>query len=176
MDGKKSRWRTQKNGLPQGLVLAPMLFNIYTNDQPEFTDIKRFIHADDLCLATQSRSFETIEIELSDALEHLTEYYKRNCLNANPGKTQVCAFHLNNHQANRKLNIICDNNRLDNDQYPVYLGVTLDQTLSFAEHVRKTKMKVATRNNLLGKLANSNWGADPRMLRTTALALSYSTA
>ena len=67
MDGKKSRWRTQKNGLPQGSVLAPTLFNIYTNDQPEFVNIRRFIYADDLCLATQSTTFETIEQRLTDA-------------------------------------------------------------------------------------------------------------
>ena len=54
--------------------------------------------------------------------------------------------------------------------------MTLDRTLSFKEHTRKVKAKVATRNNLLSKLANSNWGADPSTLRSTALALSYSSA
>ena len=38
------------------------------------------------------------------------------------------------------------------------------------------KMKVATRNNLLKKLANSKWGTNARIIRTTALALCYSTA
>ena len=176
MNGRKSRWQTQKNGLPQGSVLAPTLFNIYTNDQPEFENIRRFIYADDLCLATQSKNFQTIERRLTDALKSLTDYYTKNSLNANPAKTQVCAFHLNNHQANTKLNITWNGETLQNDCFPVYLGVTLDRTLSFAEHVRKVKAKVAARNNLLGKLANSSWGADPKTLRTTALALSYSTA
>ena len=36
-------------------------------------------------------------------------------------------------------------------------------------------MKVATRNNLLKKLANSKWGTNARTIRTTALALCYST-
>ena len=176
MDGRKSRWRKQKNGLPQGSVLAPTLFNIYTNDQPEFPDIRRFIYADDLCLATKLTTFETIEKRLTDALSQLTEYYNRNSLNANPGKTQVCAFHLKNHIANKKLKVQWNGQQLEHTDFPVYLGVTLDRTLTYSAHVKKVKGKVATRNNLLAKLANSNWGTDPRTLRTTALALSYSTA
>ena len=50
---KKSRWRQQRNGLRQGSVLAPLLYNIYTNDQPAKERTSRFIYADDLCITSQ---------------------------------------------------------------------------------------------------------------------------
>ena len=176
LDGRRSRWRLQKNGLPQGSVLAPTLFNIYTNDQPHFENIRRFIYADDLCLATQAESLEAIERRLTNALSGLSDYYKANYLNANPGKTQVCAFHLKNYIARRKLEIVWEGKRLGSVDYPVYLGVTLDRTLSFNEHTRKLKAKIASRNNLINQLVTSKWGADPKTLRTSALALCYTTA
>ena len=149
MDGRRSRWQKQKNGLPQGSVLAPMLFNIYTNDQPQFQNIWRFIYADDLCTATQFKSFFAIERQLTNALRSLSDYYKKWFLNANPGKNRVCAFHLNNHQPQRKLKIQRDKKMLENCKHPVYLGVTLNRTLSFKEHTTKlTIKKLSNRNNL----------------------------
>ena len=65
---------------------------------------------------------------------------------------------------------------LENIAYPKYLGVTLDRTLNYKQHILNTKMKVATRNNLLKILANSKWGTNARAIRSTALALCYSTA
>ena len=44
------------------------------------------------------------------------------------------------------------------------------------QHIQNTSIKVATRNNLLTKLATSKWGENPSTIKTTPLALSYSTA
>ena len=54
--------------------------------------------------------------------------------------------------------------------------MTLDRTFSCKQHIQNTKMKVATRNNLGKKLANSKWGTNASIIRTAALALCYSIA
>lgn len=48
--------------------------------------------------------------------------------------------------------------------------------MSFKSHIDKLGERISPRNNLVDILANSSWGADPHMLRTTSLALCYSTA
>ena len=176
LNDKKSRWRSQKNGLPKGSVLAPLLFNIYTNDQPLHTDCGRFIYADDLCITTQRRDFQHVEHTLELALDEMSIYYSSNHLKPNLAKTQICCFHLRNREAQRKLDVTWNSLELDHYPNPIYLGVTLDRTLSFKQHALNTKAKVNTRNNLLRKLTNSRWGAHPDTVRTTALALCFSTA
>ena len=95
---------------------------------------------------------------------------------ANPKKTRVTAFHLQNKEAKRSLKVEWNKTELENTTHPKYPGVTLDRSLSYKQYIQNTTMKVPTRNNLLTKLVTSKWGTNPRTMRTTALALSYSTA
>jgi len=176
LDGKRSRKSRQRNWLPQGSVLAHTLINIYTNDQPVIGETKSFVYARDLCVAAQSNKFHEVEAHLGEAPEELTPYYVTNHLRTNPAKTQVCVFHLRKKEAEHELNISWNGIPLKHSPKPVYLGVTLHCTLTYKEHILKTKAKVNTRNNVLNKIAKSKWGANKHTIQSTALALYYSVA
>jgi len=66
--------------------------------------------------------------------------------------------------------------RLKHDAHPVYLGVTLDRSLSDREHLTHSAAKLKNQNNLIAKLAGTSWGASKSTLHTSALVLCYSVA
>ncbi|UYV70771.1 hypothetical protein LAZ67_8000553 [Cordylochernes scorpioides] len=175
LNNKKSRPRTLNNGLPQGSVLAPLLFNVYTADIPA-TNSQKFLYADDIALLHQEQSFSTLEQILNEDLKKLENFFSKWHLIPNPSKTVSSVFHLNNHKANRPLKLTFCNKPLSHDPCPKYLGVTLDRSLTFRQHLEKTRDKLKTRNNIMTRLAGTTWGCGADTLRTTALALVYSVA
>ena len=57
-----------------------------------------------------------------------------------------------------------------------YLGITLDRTLTYRQHVENQSKKLTSRVALLRGLAGSSWGAGADTLRTGTLTLVHSTA
>lgn len=175
VDNSSSKFKTLNNGLPQGSVLAPILFNLYLSDIPN-TSSEKFIYADDIALAFPHSDFEIIEKTLSTDLKILKNYFHEWRLCPSPIKTEVSCFHLNNQQKFRELKVTFDNTFLKHNFNPKYLGVKLDSSLNFKAHLEDLSLKLKTRNNILQKLAGTSWGADAPTLRTAALALVFSAA
>ncbi len=74
-------------------------------------------------------------------------------------KTGSSIFHLHNARAKRELNIFIKGQRIKHDPKPTYLGITLDCSLTYHDHLKKTAAKISSQNNLLCKLAGTSWGA-----------------
>ena len=155
LNNEHSRWRKQNNCLSQGSVISPILFNIYTNDQPIHYGTRNFIYADDLCVTAQYSSITEVET-IGDALEELTQCYRSNSMRENPDKTQVTAFHHRNKEANRSLKVEWNRTKLENIPH---LCVTLDRTLCYKEHIHNTKMKVAHPQQSTKKVAQFEMGS-----------------
>lgn len=91
-----------KNGFPQGSVVAPLLFNVYSNDMPEIL-ARKFTYADDIAVTTQHKHLKETGRLLITNLATLGNYYRKWGLKPKPNKSEVCAFHLSNRQANTEL-------------------------------------------------------------------------
>ena len=105
--GGKSRLRRLKNGVPQGSVLAPILFSIYINDLSPTTS-KLYAYADDLTIVHSTAEWSSLEKTLNQDMAILSLYLQIWRLKFSKSKTVSTAFHLNNMEAKRELNIIVD--------------------------------------------------------------------
>ena len=102
--GQQSRLKRINNGVPQGSVLSPLLFNVYIADLP-LTNSKKYGYADDIALLKVHRDWNTIEETLSQDMYILSTWLKQRRLKLSEAKTVSATFHLNNREAKRELNV-----------------------------------------------------------------------
>ena len=174
-DSKQRRLLRLKNGVPQGSVLAPLLFNIYTYDLPSMIS-RKFAYADDLVLLHSSGNWKNLEGTLSQDMSTFSAYLQTWRLKLSHTRTVTAAFHLNNREAKRELKIYNNGRLLPFCPTPTYLGVKLDRSLTFRHHLVALRKKLSSRVTLLRRLVGSGWGAGAKTLRIATLSLVHSTA
>ena len=96
---------------------------------------------------------------LNQDMQALHQYLERWRLKLSMVKTTTTAFHLNNKDIQCHLHVSVNSADLPNNDHPVHLGVMLDHTLTYRQHIESLKRKVNGRNDLLLFLAGSSWGA-----------------
>ena len=104
---------------------------------------------------------------MEEALSELKQYYRKKQSASESGT----AFHIRTKEAKRSVKIKWNNSDPKNTAYPKCLGVNLDRTLSYNEHIQNIKMKVDTKET-----SKSKWGTNASTIRTTSLSLCNSVA
>lgn len=65
--------------------------------------------------------------------------------------------------------------QLRNTRTLKYLGVTLDRSHTYPQHLKNIQDKTKMHVNLIQKLTGMTWGATAKTLQSSSLALVYST-
>ena len=121
-NGKRSKLRRLKNGVSQGSVLAPLLFNIDISDLP--TNVSRkYAYADDPAVMHADGDWLAVERVLSKDMATLGEYIQSWKLKLSTTNTVSAAFHHNNKKAKHELKVKYNNKTLLFCSEPKYLSI-----------------------------------------------------
>jgi hypothetical protein len=162
IDGHDSNKSSITCGVPQGSVLGPQLFIIYTNDLPtNLSFCKSILFADDTNLFKTSKNLDDLFIQANFDLQIITEWFQSNQLSLNTSKTHYILFTLSTKNTS-EYHIQLAGEIIERKQYVRFLGLIVDERLSWKYHanyvsgrltsalfaLRRTK-NLASRDNLL---------------------------
>ncbi|XP_073962004.1 uncharacterized protein [Choristoneura fumiferana] len=160
-NGSHSTPRLIWQGLPQGSVLSPLLYSLYTHDLDEavspFCNILQY--ADDIALYASSHSVEVATCNLNQALFYLGEWLAVHGLSLSVSKCSVVPF--TRKRSFPPVEVAFNNQLIPVSKQVKFLGVTLDSRLSGCPHIDSTVKKCQSNINILRCLSGVWWGAHP---------------
>lgn len=134
--GSKSYKVQMTAGLAQGTVLNPLLYSLYVSDIPIPTNVELAMYADDIAIYTSGPHPDNIIIDLNNALKIMRDYFIKWKIKINNDKLEAIIFPMK-HQRGEKpsIDILYENAIVQLQQSIKYLGITLDEMLTFEEHI-----------------------------------------
>ncbi len=134
----KSKWTSMTCGVPQGSILAPLLFSLYMLPLSQImrkNQIAYHSYADDtqIYIALSPNDYSPID-SLCQCIDEINSWMCQNFLQLNKEKTEVIAF--GNKDEVLKVNAYLDSRGQTTKNQVRNLGVILETDLSFSSHVK----------------------------------------
>jgi len=148
-DGTKSNQTTVLTGVPQGSILGPLLFLLYINDLGNiFKNLNPIFFADDSNLITSGKSIAELEQSINQETPLLTEWLHTNRLSLNLKKTHIMLFCPTKRQENLPISIFIEGQPIEVLEETKFLGIILDNRLSWKPHIAYTTKKLCSGHSL----------------------------
>lgn len=129
------------SGVPQGSHLGPLLFNLFINDVCGFIKSEKVMFADGLKFYRVINNVGDCQV-LQEDLNALMNWCQVNGMQINANKTKVMSFYRS--RTPIFYSYSADGAHLDHVESIKDLGIVVDKTLSFKEHLQATVTKART--------------------------------
>ena len=133
-------------GLPQGSVLGPLLFLLFINDLHFVSDKLNFVlFADDTNILFSGKIVQNLNEVLNQELSKVCKWFTANKLVVNMKKTNYIVFRRRKVGGDfNELNVKFDNVLLTRVNSTKFLGVYIDEYLTWKSHVSYISSKIAS--------------------------------
>lgn len=137
IENRISEFLPVTHGIPQGSVLGPILFALYVNDLPDSIDEgQTIIYADDTAVLLPGSDIPKLEQTANRQLVNIEQWFSNNRLTLNANKTNYVVFSSSAKRMNKSITLKIGGEEITKVQTCKYLGVTLDASLHYKEHIK----------------------------------------